>query len=332
MQSSRIVYFDILKAIAIITVIYTHCLQHLGIGGYLHHPIFKFFYAFHMPLFMTISGYFAVRTLKQPFAKIMKDKVKRLLLPCLTCGLLVIEVNYVTEMGTYSHTGFRELISNLWYLKSLFLCFLFARVALLITHRTLNAAIISITASLIFPYAYHLNFMLPFFWLGYAWHENEKWCHYHNRKIFLVSCLLFFFLGNFWDGGDTTYISPLKLYSISKLQWLGTIHLKSYLLRIGIGIVGTLLVTSFVWELKERGIRRTAISRIGQHTLEIYILQAILINTSVLTLFKTKYISLLYEILYCPTIAFVIIVGCLLLLRLFRKNPLLYFLLFGKKR
>ena len=40
-KTARIQTFDVLKAIAILAVIYTHCLQFMGIGAYWHHPIFK---------------------------------------------------------------------------------------------------------------------------------------------------------------------------------------------------------------------------------------------------------------------------------------------------
>jgi fucose 4-O-acetylase-like acetyltransferase len=73
-QNFRIQTFDVLKAIAILAVVYTHCLQFMGIGHYWHHPIFKLTYAFHMPLFMVISGYFAQRALQLPLKELIQKK------------------------------------------------------------------------------------------------------------------------------------------------------------------------------------------------------------------------------------------------------------------
>ena len=92
-KTERIQTFDVLKAIAILAVVYTHCLQFMGIGTYWHHPIFKLTYAFHMPLFMVISGYFAYSSLQLPLKELIKKKSVQLLLPCITAAIVVIVIN-----------------------------------------------------------------------------------------------------------------------------------------------------------------------------------------------------------------------------------------------
>ncbi len=54
---SRNIYFDLLKGIAIILVAYGHVLQTFN-SDWESSSIGKTIYAFHMPLFMLISGYF----------------------------------------------------------------------------------------------------------------------------------------------------------------------------------------------------------------------------------------------------------------------------------
>lgn len=67
---------------AILMVVYTHVLRYVGIGCYLDNPFFKFTYAFHMSLFMTVSGYFSVSSLQMTLPGLLKKKTIALLLPC----------------------------------------------------------------------------------------------------------------------------------------------------------------------------------------------------------------------------------------------------------
>lgn len=55
-MKQRLYYIDNLKGILILLVILGHCIQ-FTTADFDHHPIFRFIYSFHMPLFMTVSGY-----------------------------------------------------------------------------------------------------------------------------------------------------------------------------------------------------------------------------------------------------------------------------------
>ena len=78
---------DFAKGIAIILVIIGHCVQ-FGSGNeycsnefYLTNFLFKFIYSFHMPLFMLISGYLFLYSIKKYSTKeIIKRKLKSLLI------------------------------------------------------------------------------------------------------------------------------------------------------------------------------------------------------------------------------------------------------------
>lgn len=112
MNKLRNPYFDTLKAIAILCVVYAHCLQYLGIESYLHHPLFRTIYAFHMPLFMAVSGYFSVHAMQLSLNELAKKKSIRLLLPCLTAGIVVISFNNVIGL-TDRYNDWKELVGNL---------------------------------------------------------------------------------------------------------------------------------------------------------------------------------------------------------------------------
>ena len=56
---------DIIKGIAVILMVYGHCLQY-GVNGkidYFNMLCFKIIYSFHMPLFTIVSGYLLGKSL-----------------------------------------------------------------------------------------------------------------------------------------------------------------------------------------------------------------------------------------------------------------------------
>lgn len=55
-SNPRLYYIDNLKGLLILLVILGHCVQ-FTVADFDHHPIFRFIYSFHMPLFMAVSGY-----------------------------------------------------------------------------------------------------------------------------------------------------------------------------------------------------------------------------------------------------------------------------------
>ena len=328
-QTTRIQTFDVLKAIAIVAVVYTHCLQFMGIGNYWHHPLFKLTYAFHMPLFMLVSGYFANRALHLPFKELIRKKSIQLLLPCLTAGVVVVIVNRLTGMSP-KHAGLMEFVSNLWYLKSLFLCFCIGKLAAIGSkgnHRLFIALALLIGMPV---HLYHVNFMMPFFVAGAVWSRHPDTIRQHAVKVWIASALAFGVLWPWWDGFYTTYATPLQLVRIHTMEWLGFDNLPAYALRTAIGFAGCGVVISSVYVLEKFGFRLDRISRVGQYTLELYTLHFLFIHTGMLAACSIPYRWGWYELGYCG-LATVILFGlCFLLIRWIHRSKWLSLLFFGK--
>lgn len=327
-NKSRNPYFDTLKAIAILCVVYAHCLQYLGIESYLHHPLFRTIYAFHMPLFMAVSGYFSVHAMQLSLNELARKKSIRLLLPCLTAGIVVISFNNVIGL-TDRYNDWKELVSNLWYLKSLFVCMLMAKLALSLTKNNMKAAaIISLLLALPF-YLWHVNFMMPFFWLGILWYHYSDFIQRKALIICAVALIFFILLWPLWDGYHTTYITPLRFFSLSPFQWTGLQHADSYLLRVAMGTAGSIVIAAGISCLYKRGRRFQWLETLGQHTLEIYTIHFFFIHTALLQLCAITYVVGWYELVYCLFITGVMILLCELIRRLFSHSSLLNFLFFG---
>lgn len=326
-MKERICYFDVLKGIAILGVLYTHCLQYLGINYYLDHPLFRLVYAFHMPLFMTVSGYFSAGALQGSSRELVSKKAVRLLLPCVTAAVVVTLVNRLLPTGD-RHGGIGELAGNLWYLKSLFLCLLLAKGALLCSRGCLTVAIpLSLAIALALP-LWHVSFMMPFFWMGYCWRQHPHALHRHGTTALLVSLVIFLLLFPWWDGRYTTYVTPFRLLSLHPFGWEGCRHRLPFLFRLTMGISGTILVVSTVRLLPPHGCAVSLLARLGRHTLELYTLHSILMHTGVLAACAVTYRRGWYEAVYCLLATLLLLVLCLCLtwcLKRWRLSRLLFF-------
>ncbi len=302
--SHRIPLYDALKGLAIILVVYAHCLQYLGMEEYIHHPVVCFIYSFHMPLFMTLSGYFAYPLVSSiPFGVFVWRKTMRLLVPAVCFGLLTLTIMSVT--GHPVRNGWiGYLYGNLWYLKSLFLCLLISRIATTVLGNEMRAAMVTVVLSWFLPELFHLNFMLPFFWLGYF--LRCKPLAFSYKGLTLVSFILWMLLSIFWDGTHTTYLSPFGLVDYPDMRWAPH-NLYSYMLRVVIGVAATWCVLSFFTWLYSKGVRLFALERLGRHTLAIYALQTLWIELMVTSGVSFEYKPFLYEIIYCPAMTLLIV-------------------------
>lgn len=113
-RKERLAWMDALKLFAIFLVVLGHTVSNycLDDGRYgFSNPVRLYIYAFHMPLFMTISGFFSASILKDG-GNILR-RFKSLIVPCITLFFIFAIFHIVTGIG----------IQNLWYLKSLFICY-----------------------------------------------------------------------------------------------------------------------------------------------------------------------------------------------------------------
>lgn len=60
MKIGRMSFFDYLKMLAMFMVLWGYAIQHLQTGEVRDEPMHKLIYSFHLPLFMTIAGFFSL--------------------------------------------------------------------------------------------------------------------------------------------------------------------------------------------------------------------------------------------------------------------------------
>lgn len=118
----RLASFDLLKFAAIFLVLWGHAIQHLLSAPAVDNGLFRFISAFHMPLFMTIAGFFSGSATRTPSARFLWRKWCELILPTLVMGVVVILLQKYVVHGSGSVV--RLYVEGFWFLKSLFLCFM----------------------------------------------------------------------------------------------------------------------------------------------------------------------------------------------------------------
>ena len=268
-KSKRVVYLDTVKFLAIWMV----CIGHSYRLATMDSPsiLNRWIYSFHMPLFMLLCGYFSLNSFQKTFLVFLKQKTIQLLVPTVSITLLTIFVCYLMGSPILSIIVKSELIGGMWFLRTLFCCFVFTYIAKRIGKNDFVTAIGSIVFALLFPHGYFLqfNWMLIFFWTGFFLRSYSK-AYERYRLIVTISSLLIFVL-------LCDHIAPQVLtYEV-------LFHHPLQLPRQYItGLSGSLSLigcTYYVcrW-LKEQNRLINNLAEIGTYTLGIYGLQVIVLE------------------------------------------------------
>lgn len=325
MGKGRIVSFDVIKFFAILMVLWGHCIQHLLSSQAHEEPIYRLIYSFHMPLFMTVVGYFSYNLISLNFEQMLCKKFRQLLLPTITfCIPLCILNIYIMGGGIINFIN--PLIDYFWFLKSAFICcvlfYVTVKCAIKTTANIFTVLIISIIFSQ-FVGLYNVMLMYPPFILGVIIKKNYSQFQDNCTKILIISSIAFISLLMGWG----KYI-----WESNTIQSL--IYTRNY--RIIIGIAGSTMFIS-IFELMMRNVSESkkfvkTVSWIGQHTLGIYLLQVYLLELILPSLIRFDGMNFyLFNFLIAPLIACVILVLCLLLINLIKQSTLLSYCLLGIK-
>lgn len=314
----RLYSFDILKLFTIYTVVWGHCIQHLLHTGPTENPVSLIIYSFHMPLFMTILGYFSSSSLKYPFIPFIRKKFQQLIYPCLIFGIYFCLMDYLLPSlaNKITNIGLLDIRYNFWFLKSLFICYLITYIGRKLFSNDIYMILFTILCSICIN-RYNIPNLYPCFLLGFFLQKvNDKWLKNITLVTFLSGItfiiLIFFLDRKYWHYNTFALFTLLKrgisFYSLSDL-FRG-------LFRTYIGLIGSLFFISLFRLLisqKDRPIINK-LSEYGQYTLNVYILQTIILEivlANIITLNYTNfYIS---NILIIPLIALLVLAICIFL-------------------
>ena len=307
----RIAYLDLTKLWAIFLVCTGHAFTMLSVGeGAL---VCRMLLTFHMALFMLMCGYFSHHALSMPFGPFVKKKALQLLVPTVAyVGLNLLSTWVVTGSCPLGFMR-NEAIGGMWFLRTLFACYLFAWLVLRLPGTLWLKIIGSIVFALFFPHGYYLqfNYMLIFFWLGYVMKGHDNWLQAHVGGALVASLIVFLLVP--WQKPvvltyDVLLHDPLQL----PVQFVG-------------GLAGSILsitlmmlicrVLSCNW--------KGWLADIGRYTLAIYGLQGVLLQNVVERIWSIDEnicSSDVQQYVVAPVVGVITVIVCYLLARLFTRN------------
>lgn len=243
-MTGRIKVFDLIKFIAIYLVVYGHIQQHLIDIDRQDNPVYTFIYSFHMPLFMIVSGYFSTSSFRMSFTDILVKKGKSLLLPVFTFSLAIAVLYYVVIYGyevkviTFFQLFAEQMNTWLWFLKSLFVCYIVTY--LLFSKQWYRYLGIIIAIVLLFVQWLNLSLMLPSFIFGVLLKKYDVLNRIKSEK-WLVCCTgLFAILYHFYK------YRLLEIPTIESFKVLSC-YLLNQTYRFAVGISGAMTIILFAF-------------------------------------------------------------------------------------
>ena len=330
-KKERLITFDLLKFFAIFLVLWGHCIQYFLSSQYYEEPIYRYIYAFHMPLFMMIAGYFSSSSLRNSFPELIKKKSIQLLLPCITWGILLWGMSTAAkiinnESSSASSTDiilsiYYTLKYNLWFLKSLFICFVLffpLKFCTNVYYILVYLMISLVLSQYILEYSVYL--MYPSFVCGYLLYEYRELIYANIYRLLIPTGILFLVMILFWD----------------ESFWTGNDHLLfRRVFRLILGNSGAVaLILSFNLLFKNGSNSRfiNKCSELGQFTLGIYIIQSILLEFIMARFIKMDRLDFItFNFVVAPLISIFMFYVCIQIIHLIRRSKHLKFVLLGER-
>lgn len=317
-------YFDVIKGYAIILVVLGHVIQNF-VPDYKVNSLFLFIYSFHMPLFVSVSGYFFLKSVdKISILNYIRNKFLHLYLPSICMGAIncaFIGVSKVLQHKDLEPAYFTNLLfTGLWFLTVLFIisiigC-LFRKV---LKSRMYLGWFLFLIVLYFLPniwLSHEILFLTPFFVTSialsrYNWSQIPTW-------LSLFSILGFIFLFLNFDFSMTMYMMDDYVMSWN--------HLYVFLYRFLIGVAGCMTSFLVCRTVMRQRILANVLAYVGCLTLPIYALHQKFLEWNIFTKYSvSNYVLLLI-------ITALVLSMSIFAYKLLRKNNLFALMLFGEKK
>lgn len=291
----RVIFIDLVKAIAIILVVLGHCIQYGSGNGYLRteaffdNVVFKTIYSFHMPLFMLISGYlFACGIDRKTTKEIFFTRLRSLIIPIFVWAIIplllyILHTDNLSIWSTIEHYV-TYCFKSLWFLWAVFWLSLIVTAVNRVFKDNILIYILIFVVAFLIPDSYNLylyKYMYPFFVVGYFFSKlnlQERVKKIYTNKLFaMVWGALFLMMLYLYNKDIYIYTTG---HSILNKPLLDQLSINAY--RYAIGFIGSVLVLTLLYQLynlpkiknsiKEEGL----LLNIGTKSLGIYIISSLL--------------------------------------------------------
>lgn len=324
----RDIVFDALKFFAIYMVLWGHAIQWLSSTPYYDKPIYRIIYSFHMPLFMTIVGYFSTTNKHLTLIQFTLKKTRQLLLPACSFGVIFFVLGYYKWGGVKQ--AFGEWLYCFWFLKSAFCCTMLYYINRLWIKQSFLLFFITLLISQV-VFAFKINLMYPCFLFGVFLHNQIGIIKQISLPSMCISGIVFITMLFFWDADF--WLFPHDKIKIGIQENIEYYYFNGY--RIVIGLFGTLFFISFFLFIFSKFKFPNTVLKIislGQDTLGIYLLQTFLLEMLLPNLINLDNIDFIFfNFIVTPSISLAILLVCLSILCIIKKSTSLSLIFLGKK-
>ncbi len=329
---NRVFLIDYLKGIAIFLVVWGHVIQYAPHDGYdfFLNKVYIFIYSFHMPLFMFISGYLFLYSLKDKgFWVLTKNKFLQLVVPLIIWSFIYYLFRFV--LGFYDLRGldffqtagllfYRYITSfpyELWFLWAVFACSVITAACKIYFKDKLYSYLIIFAVMILIPETHNLHmlkFTYPYFVLGHFYNKEREKIQRYLKYVLILSFIIYPVLLAFWTKDYYIYTTGMNMY----VQDFGH-KVFIILYRYIIGFTGILVITQIVkWTLKLG--RLNFITYMGKETMGIYIISSDIIML-IFSKIPIKVDNMeVYNFIFTPLLSVGVILACFLLIKLFERN------------
>ncbi|MCD8071448.1 MAG: acyltransferase family protein [Akkermansiaceae bacterium] len=336
--TTRLLWVDAVKCIAIFCVLWGHCIQHLAEGEMGKNSVFLFIYSFHMPLFMILSGFFADKLLKRRFRQVFTAKSLQLVFPAVVWGAALFLV-WRLLFPDGPHSVIRVLWYSFWFLKSLFVCVLLFIVGarILCPRVWLGLSLVFLAVQLV-DFEPHLSilqirYMFPCFLLGYAFKCFQTEFDRCAAAVALTSGVCFLLLLPSWN--QELMWPKINFFKMSVFPGCDTIcgQLYTVYYKLLIGAAGGVFALASIRLLcaKLPGAFLEKAGAIGKHTLGIYILQTFILEVLIKEYADFSGTGIyLFSLVYAPVLSAAVLWCCVEICRFCERSGLGWLFDFNK--
>ena len=284
MQKSRDPYFDVVKAVAIVMVIFCHVMWIAPVGTF---PTWvnNFRVGMNMPVFFVLSGYFAWPMIEACDWRKLGRNIQCYLQPALFAGILFTSVGLVVGLVNTLPCDIvirlvRSVFVDPWFITTLIECQLLLFVSFALG-RCLSRSLLIVAAVLLGivcrPSGIHgvihfgcLVSMMPHFVFG-AVVLRKLDCRLWEKRMIGLPCLLLFIVFILVEGDVTS--NGMSFYTAdSTIRAFGSVDsCVTFFLRPLVGLLGSVGVMAFIRLVFDVAPFIGCVSKIGTLTLGIYI-------------------------------------------------------------
>lgn len=301
-QNRERMYLNIVRGIAIVLMMWGHCIQVCGRGAIevFENEVFQFIYSFHMPLFMLLSGYlFYYSYEKRDLKTLLVYKTQGMLQPIVFASMLNILLNKFPTLILHRifHITNGELFYGLfsfWFLW----CVLSASIAVAVAGKTVRnpwlrfgCMILGFGFVSLFQENHYHQYMYPYFVAGFYYGMYRNRIPGWLKKSAWVSLLIFPWMLRSYNSWNLIYVTPVIIPNLDLAE-----ALRQNLFRWGIGLAGSLCVLLITWSLCKRSYKKERtpfwmawLAKLGENSLAVYC-----ISVSLLTEYLSKFCDRLF--------------------------------------